>query len=111
MRATRLGSNSGSASALKHALAAIIVVLSLAAPAAAGPREDVEAASASGDYATALRLLRPLADQGDAFAQLNLGVMYDNGRGVPRNYAEAAKWFRLAADQGLANAQLNLALM
>jgi hypothetical protein len=55
--------------ALKHALTAIILVLSLAAPVAAGPIEDARAANLRGDYATALRLLRPLADQGDAFAQ------------------------------------------
>ena len=64
-----------------------------------------------GDYATALRLLRPLADQGDAVAQFYLGLMYDNGRGVPQNYAEAVKWYRLAADQGNANAQFNLGVM
>jgi hypothetical protein len=38
----------------------------------------------SGDYATALREWTPLAKQGDAFAQYNLGVMYGNGQGVPR---------------------------
>ena len=48
---------------------------------AAGPLEDANAAYNRGDYATALRLLRPLADQGDASAQYNLGVMYDNGQG------------------------------
>jgi len=51
--------------ALKHALAAIIVVLSIAAPVAAGPLEDGVAAYERSDYATALRLLRPLADQGN----------------------------------------------
>jgi hypothetical protein len=51
---------------LKHALAAIILVLSFAAPVAAGPYEDAVAAFGRGDYATALRLIRPLADQGNA---------------------------------------------
>ena len=37
-----------------------------------------------------------LAEQGIAFAQYNLGVMYANGRGVPQNDAEAVKWYRLA---------------
>jgi FOG: TPR repeat, SEL1 subfamily len=96
---------------LKHALAAIILVLSFAAPVAAGPFEDAAAAYGRGDYATALRLFRPLADQGDAAAQYNLGVMYDNGQGVPQNDAEAVKWFRLAADQGDASAQFNLGTM
>ena len=49
--------------------------------------------------------------QGDARAQLNLGVMYENGRGVAEDHAEAAKWFRLAAEQGDAAAQYNLGVM
>src|SRR5450759_4601026 len=93
--------------ALKYALAAIILMLSFAAPVAAGPGEDgVDAyndgvaAYNRGDYATALRLFRPLADQGVAIAQNNLGVLYEKGQGLPQNYAEGAKWYRLAADQG-----------
>ena len=45
-----------------------------------------------------------LAEQGDASAQYNLGVMYSFGRGVPENYAEAVRWWRLAAEQGYAEA-------
>ena len=60
----------------RAAFAAIVLLLSLAAPVAAGPLEDAAAAYSRGDYATALRLLRPLADQGDAVAQNYLGVMY-----------------------------------
>jgi len=85
--------------------------LSFAAPVAAGPLEDATAADDRGDYATALRLLRELADQGNAGAQFKLGGMYDDGRGVAQNDAEALKWYRLAADQGYGNAQYNLALM
>jgi len=62
-----------------------------------------------GDYDTALKEWRPLADQGDVKAQFNLGAMYQQGQGVPQDYAEAAKWYRLAADQGVAEAQYNLA--
>ena len=51
------------------------------------------------------------AEQGDAVAQYNLGVMYDNGIGVPENDAEAVKWYRKAADQGHAKAQFNLGVM
>jgi len=43
---------------------------------------------------------RKKAETGDANAQFNLGVMYDNGMGVPKDDAEAAKWYRKAADQG-----------
>src|SRR6202035_6044415 len=95
--------------AFKHTFVAILVMLSLAAPVAAGPGQDAMAAYARGDYATALRLLRPLADQGDAQAQYNLGALYDNGQGVPQNYAEAMKWYRKAADQGDSRGQNNLA--
>ena len=72
---------------------------------------DGFAASERQDYATALRLWRPLADQGYAPAQNNLGVRYANGQGVPQDYAEAARWYRKAADQGNFFAQNNLGVM
>ena len=50
-------------------------------------------------------LFRPLADQGDAWAQNNLGLLYELGQGVPQDYAQAVKWYRLAADQDDAWAQ------
>jgi len=65
----------------------------------------------SGDYATALREWKPLAEQGDAVAQFNLGVMYKKGLGVPQDYKTAVKWYRLAAEQGNARAQTNLGVM
>ena len=51
------------------------------------------------------------AKQGAAYAQYNLGIMYERGMGVPENYAEAVKWYRKAADQGDALAQYNLGVM
>ena len=69
------------------------------------------AAYKSGDYATTLTEWRPLAEQGDAKAQNNLGVLYDKGHGVPQDYKTAMKWYRLAAKQGHAKAQYNLGLM
>jgi TPR repeat protein len=84
----------------KHAVAAIILALSVAAPAAAGPLDDAEAAIKRRDYATAVRLVRPLAEQGDANAQYNLGVFYDNGLGVPQDKVRAYMWFTLSAAQG-----------
>ena len=65
----------------------------------------------SGDYATALREWMPLAEQGNADAQYNLGVMYDSGLGVPQDDKTAVKWWTLAAEQGDADAQTNLATM
>ena len=63
-----------------------------------------------GDYEAALEEFRALAEQGDADAQAMLGVMYSNGRGVPRSYIKAVKWARLAAEQGHAEAQFSLAM-
>ena len=85
---------------LKHTLAAIILGLSFAAPMAAGPLEDADAALKRRDYASALRLIRPLAEQGDANAQYNFGVFYDNGLGVPQDKVRAYMWFNLSAAQG-----------
>ncbi len=47
--------------------------------------------------AEAIALYRTLAEQGDATAQFNLGVMYRTGRGVPQDDVEAYKWYNLAA--------------
>jgi len=69
------------------------------------------AAYQKADYQTALRLLRPLADQGDPRAETTLGVMYDEGHGVPQDDAEALKWYRRAAERGYAQAQFNLGVM
>ena len=62
----------------------------------------------SGDYATALREWKPLAEQGHAPAQSGLGTMYFQGTGVSKDYKTAVKWFRLAAEQGHLLAQANL---
>ena len=73
--------------------------------------DEAVAAYERGDYDTAMQGFRVHAEQGNAEAQLNLGVMYANSLGVPEDDAEAVRWYRLAADQGLAGAQLNLGLM
>lgn len=54
---------------------------------------------------------KPLAEQGIAEAQYNLGLIYSKGQGVSRNHEEAVKWYRLAAEQGFAESQTNLGLM
>jgi TPR repeat protein len=50
------------------------------------------------DYETAARMFRTVAKQGDAWAQYNLGVMYDDGEGVPHDFGKAMKWYRMAAE-------------
>ena len=69
------------------------------------------AAAEAGDYVTARRTFRSLAEKGNLFAQVNLGLFYHRGQGVLQDYAEAMKWFRLAARQGDAFAQNSIALM
>jgi hypothetical protein len=92
-------------------VAALMLAVSFAGSVAAGLYEDIEAAEKRGDYATELRLLRPLAEQGDAIAQSILGSMYADGAGVSRDYAAAASLYRKAAERGYAGAQNNLGLM
>jgi TPR repeat protein len=77
-------------------------------PASAEPFEDGLAAAKRGDYATALKFWRPLAEQEYTGAQYNLGHMFRRGQGVPQDDAEAVKWYRKAAEQGHAEAQSNL---
>src|SRR6266566_10164815 len=77
-------------------------------------RADLEAgrrAYDQGDYATALKEMRPLAEQGNAEAQALLGIMYNRGRGVPFDVGQAMKWYKAAADQGNAEAQCYLGAM
>jgi len=92
-------------------LAGLVLAVVMLGGAIAGPLEDGEAAYQRGDYATALTLLRPLAEQGNDAAQYDLGYMYASGQGVPKDFAEAAKWERLAAQQGERDAQNILGAM
>lgn len=95
---------------LRAALIALALILS-AAPLSADTWDDAMAARKHGDFETAARLFRMLAEQGNAQAQNNLGYLYARGAGVPQDYAEAVKWYRKAAEQGLARAQHNLGYM
>ncbi len=62
----------------------------------------------NGDYAAALREWKPLAEEGHASAQFQLGAMYEKGRGVRRNHRVAVQWYRRAAEQEHSAAQVNL---
>ena len=55
--------------------------------------------------ASDLDSLEAAAEQGDAAAQVNLGVMYNAGEGVPQNDTVAVRWVRMSAEQGDADAQ------
>jgi len=86
-------------------------LMTLSSPLAAQDFQKGLAAAQAGDFAMALQEWKPLAEAGNADVQYNLGVMYDNGYGVPQDYKEAVKWYRLAAEQGDVDAQYNLGLM
>lgn len=78
---------------MKFIRCAALVALLAPGPAAAQDFDAGLRAYTSGDYATALQEWRPLAEQGNASAQIVLGFMYDQGRGVAQDYVEAVRGF------------------
>jgi len=98
---------------MRRLAAAVMLIISLLVSglAIAGPSEDAKQAYDRGDYKTAYRLNKSLAERGSPVAQSNLGLMYYHSRGVSQDYAEAMKWFRKAADQGDAVGQYYIGLM
>jgi len=95
----------------KSILSAAIILTMIAAPASSDDLEDAVAAHQRGEYATAFKLLRSLANKGDVRTQSMLGSMYLKGQGVAQNNVEAARWYRKAADQGDVKAQNNLGVI
>jgi uncharacterized protein len=96
--------------ALRFPVALVLSIVCLAAPAWADFKAGVDAYQ-RGDYATALREWQPLAEQGQALAQYNLGLLYANGQGVSKDDAQAQQWYEKAAAQGHADAQVNLGIL
>ena len=80
-------------------------------PAAADELTDALAHYAKLDYALALEKLTPLAEQGNAVAQVKLGIIYSRAEGVPRDNVVALRWLARAAEQGDAEAQFELGVM
>ena len=62
--------------------------------------DKADKAYEAGDYTTAAKEFRLLAEQGDAGAQFNLGYRYSIGQGVPQDYVLAHMWFNIAAASG-----------
>lgn len=88
-------------------VAALLLVLSQAPAIAQNFEKGLEAARA-GDFAAAVAQWRPLASNGHMEAQFNIGAIYEEGLGVPKDPSEAAGWYGLAAGQGHAQAQYNM---
>lgn len=99
---------------MKKYLLACAVAMMLQTAYAAPQNQAIYAQAAAAankqDYASALKLLRPLANKGDATAQNNLAVMYEDGMGVKQDFKQALYWYQKAANNGLAEAQFNTGL-
>ena len=73
--------------------------------------EDGNAAYERRDHKTAMRLLKPFAEQGDSSAQAKVGSMYVSSFDIKSNSVSALKWLGLSAAQGCAEGQYELGYM
>jgi TPR repeat protein len=98
---------------MKRSLLAFVLSLLFAAagPAHAAPLDDANAAYQRGDFAAAEKILLPMAEAGNPYAQYRLGIIYSEAMGEMRSTAEAAKWFESAALQGQPYAQYKLGVL
>ena len=87
---------------------AVVGALLFSAGSAWADWDDGVAAYERGDYVTALREWRPLAEQGNAEAQTDLAMLYFYGEGVAVNYFKSMKWNHKAAMQGDAGGQTSV---
>lgn len=90
---------------MKRALALLAVLLAWSQPSLADGVSKGYYAYQQHRYDLAVALLKPLAEEGNPYAQFNLGALYDDGLGVPRNFTLALLWYRKAGSQGLADGQ------
>jgi len=66
-------------------------------------------AAESGNFERAVSIWRTLAENGDAQAQFNLGLMYHSGLGMRQSEEEAVRWYHKAAEGGYPPARVYLA--
>ncbi len=78
-------------------LPVLLLTLMIGNPASSADFQKGLDAAQRGDFATALKEWKPLAEQGHANSQFYLGWMYDNGQGVPQDHKTAVKWYTRAA--------------
>jgi TPR repeat protein len=64
-----------------------------------GERRTTDMAWLSGDFERALAIVKPKAEQGQPWAQLRLGIFYENGWGVEKNARKAVEWYKKALEQ------------
>jgi TPR repeat protein len=99
------------ATRVRHAVSTLVLALLVHAPASLAALADGLDALKRGDYATAVKELRPLADKGNPEAQYRMGLMYEYGAGVPADKAQMVAWLRKAAAQGHAAAECELGIL
>lgn len=100
--------------ALRHVVGWGLLLATLAAnpsPSAADTVDNGQRAYDQRRFKEARRIWAPLAEAGDAEAQISLGLLFDLGQGVPQDPATAYTWYRRAAEAGLSPAQFNVAVM
>ena len=95
----------------KHILFISTILTFWASPTWADPAQECNTLFLQKNYVQAFPFCKKAAQQGYAFAQSQLGFMYDIGHGVAQDYKEAVKWYRKAALQGDAFAQYGLGFM
>lgn len=82
---------------LKNSILVFMILFASAGQASADQQSEANSAYDSGNYARAMKLFLDMAKQGSALADFNIGFMYANGQGVPRNYVLAYMWTNTAA--------------
>ena len=96
---------------LKQAVFLCACLYALTGQASGDSLSDALSALEAGNNSKAVKLLRPLAKQGNAMAQFKLATLYYSGNGVRQSYKQAAHLYRQAAEQGHPVAQSNLATL
>jgi uncharacterized protein len=96
---------------LKNLKLAVFLALVLSTASLKAGFDEATAAFESGNYPKALEELQPLVEKGDARSQYAMGVMAENGFGMPVDLSQAAAWYLKAANQGNTDAQFNLGAM
>lgn len=97
--------------AVAGACGTALAILSFVAHSARADFEDGWAAYVSGNYGFAYQEWQVLAEGGHGGAQLNIGVLHEQGLGVPKDAAKAMEWFRRAAENGESAAFYNIGVL
>jgi uncharacterized protein len=96
---------------MRMSAGAVVLAAMIVAPAMAATVKDGVDAWQRGDYARAVSVWRPLADQGDPDAAFNIAQAYKLGRGVTTDLGQAKLWYGKAAQGGHTQAAANYGLL